>query len=46
MRDRAVSDHLKIEYTKSEDMIADLLTKPLGNEQFIKLRNAIMNIRE
>ena len=43
-----VTDHLNsgaitINFTKSEDMVADLLTKPLTGKQFQKLRNKILN---
>ena len=34
---------VKIKYCKTSDMIADLLTKPLNGQSFIRLRNNILN---
>jgi hypothetical protein len=33
---------LIVEHVKTEDMVADLLTKPLQGEQFVKLRNKLL----
>jgi hypothetical protein len=35
---------IKVEYVKTSDMVADLLTKPLQGEQFIRLRNKILGL--
>ena len=35
-------DGIKVEYIKTGEQIADLLTKGLGNNKFIPLRNALM----
>jgi hypothetical protein len=34
---------IKLKYVKTEDQIADLLTKPLQGLQFLKLRNLLLN---
>jgi hypothetical protein len=40
--DRVKSKEVAIEYLPTEDMIADILTKPLQGEQFVKLRNQLL----
>jgi hypothetical protein len=37
-------NHIKIEYLPTEEMVADILTKPITGKLFLKLRNAILNI--
>ena len=37
-------NHIKIEYLPTEEMVADILTKPITGKLFIKLRNKILNI--
>ena len=41
--DRVQSNEIKIEYMCTEDMIADILTKPLNGALFIKLRALLLN---
>jgi len=41
--DRVGTKEVKFSYLKSEDMVADLLTKPLQGRQFRKLRRLMMN---
>jgi hypothetical protein len=42
--DRVAQGELKIEYLPTGDMVADILTKPLSGELFVKLRAALLNI--
>ena len=35
---------IKVEYVPTEEMVADIFTKPLQGQQFIKLRNKLLNI--
>jgi hypothetical protein len=44
LKDRVDSKDILVEYMPTEDMIADILTKPLQGEQFIKLRKLLMNL--
>ena len=37
---------LKVKHVNTEDMVADLLTKPLQGEQFLKLRNKLLGYDE
>ena len=37
------SGDIKIIYLKTEDMIADILTKPIQGKLFIKLRSLLLN---
>ena len=46
LRDRSISDGLEIVYTPTDSMVADLLTKPLKENQFKLLRDIIMNHHE
>ena len=41
--DRVASKEIKVEYIKTGDMIADILTKPLSGELFKRLRNKLLN---
>jgi hypothetical protein len=41
--DRVSSKEIKIQYLKSGDMIADILTKPLQGQLFIRLRQLLLN---
>lgn len=43
VKDRVASGELQVEYMATEDMLADVLTKPLQGEQFFKLRGAMLN---
>jgi hypothetical protein len=41
LKDRIDSGEIKIDYIQTEEMIADILTKPLQGKLFIKLRNLL-----
>lgn len=41
IRDNVERQEFAIEYCPSEDMVADILTKPLGPTQFRKLRQLL-----
>jgi hypothetical protein len=43
VKDRVDSGELEVVYCPTEDMIADILTKPLQGELFIKLRQLLLN---
>jgi hypothetical protein len=43
VKDRISTKEIEVIYCPTEDMIADILTKPLVGEQFIKLRNLLLN---
>jgi hypothetical protein len=43
LKDKVSQGDIVIEYLPTEDMIADLLTKPLQGELFYKFRKQIMN---
>jgi hypothetical protein len=43
IKDKVESNELRIEYMPTEDMIADILTKPLQGELFRKLRAKLLN---
>ena len=43
LKDRMESGDIKIIYLKTEDMIADILTKPIQGKLFIKLRSLLLN---
>ena len=45
LHDRLESGEIDIEYMASSDMIADFLTKPLQGEQFLRLRELLLNWR-
>jgi hypothetical protein len=43
IKDKVDSNELRIEYMPTEDMIADILTKPLQGELFRSLRKKLLN---
>jgi uncharacterized protein YeaC (DUF1315 family) len=44
IKDRVENNELQIKYCPTEEMLADILTKPLQGSQFYKLRNRMLNI--
>jgi hypothetical protein len=42
-KDKVESGELMIEYLPTEEMIADILTKPLQGAQFRRLRDQLLN---
>ena len=46
VKDRVESNEVKISYLPTEDMIADILTKPLVGSLFNKLRQKLLNSKE
>jgi hypothetical protein len=45
VQDRIENKELRIEYCPTNEMIADILTKPLQGSQFYKLRNRMLNVQ-
>jgi len=43
VKDRVTSGEIKIEYMKTGEMIADILTKPLQGQRFIEMRKKLLN---
>ena len=43
VKDRVDSGELKLEYLPTADMVADILTKPLQGQTFIRLRDMLLN---
>jgi hypothetical protein len=43
IHDRVKQGEIKLEHVPTEDMIADILTKPLVGSQFLHLRNRLLN---
>jgi hypothetical protein len=43
IKDRVARGDMRVVYTRTEDMLADLLTKPLQGEKFRELRRRVMN---
>ena len=43
VKDRIASGEVKIEWLPTEDMLADMLTKPLQGELFRTLRRLLLN---
>jgi hypothetical protein len=37
-------NQIKVEYIKTTDMVADIFTKPLQGQQFVRLRNKILGL--
>ena len=46
VHDRIKSGEIKLQYLNTEEMIADILTKPLQGSTFKYLRNKLLNIKE
>ena len=46
VKDKVESGEVVIRHAPSEDMVADILTKPLQGELFRKLRGALLNLRK
>ena len=46
IRECITKQDVKLEYVKSQDQIADIFTKPLKKEDFIRLRNALGIIKQ
>ena len=44
VKDRVDSGEVRIEYCPTEDMLADLLTKPLQGDLFTRLRNLLLSV--
>ena len=45
VKDRVDSGEIKIIYLPTEDMIADVLTKPMQGEKFLNFRASLLNWR-
>ncbi len=43
VKDRIESNEIKVEYLNTDDMVADMLAKPLQGAKFFKLRALLMN---
>ena len=43
VKDRVESKEVEVVYCPTEEMIADILTKPIVGAQFIALRNMLLN---
>jgi len=43
VKDRINSKEIQLNYLSTNEMIADILTKPLQGAQFIKMRNILLN---
>jgi hypothetical protein len=43
VKDRINSKEIQLNYLSTDEMIADILTKPLQGAQFIKMRNILLN---
>jgi hypothetical protein len=43
INDREKSGEVKVEYKSTKSMLADILTKPLQGEQFVVLRDELLN---
>ena len=44
LHDRIIQSHIIVTYKSTEEMIADLLTKPLQGEQFRALRDQVLGV--
>ena len=45
VRDRTETGELKLVYVRTEDMIADILTKPMTGSQFRKFTDALLGMK-
>ena len=43
IKDRVGEGELQVEYKPTEEMVADVLTKPLQGDKFVKMRNLLLN---
>jgi len=43
-KDRVDNKEIEIEYKKTDEMVADILTKPLQGKKFLELRKTLMNL--
>ena len=43
MKDRIASGDIEVVYKPTDDMIADIMTKPLHGDHFVRLRKALLN---
>jgi hypothetical protein len=43
LKDKVDTDELELEYLATDEMIADILTKPLQGEKFKLLRGKLLN---
>lgn len=43
IKERIENGEINVKHTKTDDMVADILTKPLQGERFFKLRNLLLN---
>jgi hypothetical protein len=43
MKDRIEAGDIEVIYKPTDDMIADVLTKPLHGDKFTRLRNLLLN---
>ena len=43
MKEKVDNNEIKFEYVPTENMVSDILTKPLSGKQFVKLRNKLLN---
>jgi hypothetical protein len=43
VKDRIASKDIEVVYLQTDDMLADILTKPLQGDKFLKLRNKLLN---
>ena len=46
IRECITKQDVKLKYVKSQDQIADIFTKPLKKEDFVRLRNTIGIIKQ
>ena len=44
--DKVKKKEVRLDHCPTEEMISDYFTKPLQGKQFIKFRNAILNIKD
>ena len=46
IHDRLKNGELKVEYCPTDEMLADMFTKPLQGKKFIKLRAKILGLKD